>query len=180
MSDYIIETDNLTVYYGQHRGIVDVNLTVEQGEIFGFLGPNGAGKTTTQRVLLDIIRPTQGRAMIFGQDCQQEGVTIRKRVGYLPGELSLYPDMRGRDFLQMLASLHETDVDTTYRRRLYEMLDLDPKYREPILLQVIVGLSCDEIADELGITRSAVMTQLFRAREKIKARLKDDDASSAS
>jgi ABC-2 type transport system ATP-binding protein len=126
MSDKIIKTEELTVYYGKQRGVIDVNLSVDKGEVFGFLGPNGAGKTTTQRVLMDIIRPTRGRATVFGLDCQREGVAIRKRVGYLPGELSLYPNMRGRDFLNMLASLQETEVERIFRRRLYERLDLDP------------------------------------------------------
>lgn len=85
MNARVIETQDLTVYYGKHRGIVDVNLTVDKGEVFGFLGPNGAGKTTTQRVLLDIFPPTSGQAHIFGLNCQKEGVEIRK---YLPWQWS--------------------------------------------------------------------------------------------
>lgn len=132
MAHKVIATEDLTVYYGQHRGIVDVDLEVEEGEIFGFLGPNGAGKTTTQRVLLDVIRPTSGRAAIFGLDCQQEGVAIRKRVGYLPGDLHLYDRMRGGAFLDLMAALYSYDVDPAYRRELLERLDLDPtrKIRE--------------------------------------------------
>ncbi len=126
MSEKLIETQDLTVYYGKHRGIIDVNLSVVKGEVFGFLGPNGAGKTTTQRVLLDVIRPTSGRATIFGLDCKKDGVAIRKRIGYLPGELSLYPTMRGRHFLHMLASLQEKKVERSYRQELYARLDLDP------------------------------------------------------
>lgn len=125
MADNVIATDKLTVYYGEHRGIVDVDLEVEEGEVFGFLGPNGAGKTTTQRVLLDVIRPTRGRATIFGLDCQEEGVAIRKRVGYLPGDLHLYERMRGGEFLDLMASLYAYDVDPAYRRELVERLDLD-------------------------------------------------------
>ena len=101
MSEIIIETKDLTVYYGKYRGIKNVNLTVVKGEAFGFLGPNGAGKTTTQRVLLDVIRPTSGRASIFGMDCRKQGVEIRRRVGYLPGELALYKDMRADQFFNM-------------------------------------------------------------------------------
>jgi ABC-2 type transport system ATP-binding protein len=126
MTKNIIETRDLTVFYGKTRGIADVNLAVQQGEVFGFLGPNGAGKTTTQRVLLDIIRPTRGTAAIFGMDCQTKGVNIRKRVGYLPGELSLYPNMKGEDFLDMLASLQEGSAERTYRQQLYDRLDFDP------------------------------------------------------
>ena len=126
MVQKVIETEKLTVYYGKHRGIKDVDLAVEQGEVFGFLGPNGAGKTTTQRVLLDVIRPTRGRAAIFGLDCQQDGAQIRKRIGYLPGELSLFPHMRGRAFLDMMAGLYGFQVDSAYRRTLIERLALDP------------------------------------------------------
>ncbi len=129
MANHVIETHNLTVYYGKHRGILDVNLAVEQGEVFGFLGPNGAGKTTTQRVLMDVIHPTSGRATIFGQDCQKDGVDIRKRVSYLPGELSLYPNMKASEFLDMLVSLRDHTVDKTYRQQLLDRLDLDPSRR---------------------------------------------------
>ena len=126
MGDHIIETSGLTMYYGHQRGIQDVNLQVRKGEIFGFLGPNGAGKTTVQRVLMDVIRPTRGSATIFGLDCQKQGVDIRKQVGYLPSELSLYPNMKADAFLQMLASLREERVDLTFRQQLYERLNLDP------------------------------------------------------
>ncbi len=126
MAQPVIQTQNLTVYYGKHRGIKDVDLAVHEGEVFGFLGPNGAGKTTTQRVLLDVIRPTSGQATIFGLDCQQDGAEIRKRVGYLPGELSLYPQMRGRAFLNMMAGLYGYKVDRNYLQQLMERLYLDP------------------------------------------------------
>lgn len=126
MNDNIIETEGLTVYYGRQRGILDVDLQVRKGEVFGFLGPNGAGKTTLQRVCLDVIRPTRGRASIFGLDCQKHGVAVRKRIGYLPGELSLYPSMKGEAFLHLLASLRDNTVDRSFRQQLYERLDLDP------------------------------------------------------
>lgn len=126
MAAQVIQTQGLTVYYGKHRGIEDVHLEVEQGEVFGFLGPNGAGKTTTQRALMDIIHPTAGSARIFGLDCQRDGVEVRKRVGYLPGELTLYPNMRAAAFLDMLESLHVKGADRKFRQQLCERLDLDP------------------------------------------------------
>lgn len=131
MAQYVIETQGLTVYYGRHRGILNVNLQVEKGEIFGFLGPNGAGKTTTQRVLLDVIRPTRGSAAIFGLNCQEEGVAIRQRVGYLPGELSLPEGMTARQYFNMLASIRGRR-DRAYEQELCERLDLNPnrKMRE--------------------------------------------------
>ena len=85
-----IETQKLTKSYGPHRGIVDVDLEVTEGEVFGFLGPNGAGKTTTIRTLLDLIRPTSGRALVFGIETRVDPVAIHRRTGYLPGEFSLY------------------------------------------------------------------------------------------
>ncbi|MFC2065160.1 ABC transporter ATP-binding protein [Chloroflexota bacterium] len=125
MTDNVIETQDLTVYYGKHRGILDVNLTVEKGEVFGFLGPNGAGKTTTQRVLLDVFPPTTGRASVFGLDCQKEGVELRKRIGYLPGELALYANMKASEFFKMYDYLRGTNSSKNYWRELADRLDLD-------------------------------------------------------
>ncbi len=128
MAEHVIETKGLTVYYGRQRGIVDVDLRVEQGEIFGFLGPNGAGKTTTQRVLLDIIRPTAGEAHMFGLDCQKQGVEARRRVGYLPGELALYDSMRASQFFEMTASLQDNAARGSWKT-LAERLNLDASRR---------------------------------------------------
>jgi ABC-2 type transport system ATP-binding protein len=125
MSKNIIETKDLTVYYGKHRGIRDVNLTVEKGEVFGFLGPNGAGKTTTQRVLLDVFPPTSGKASIFGLDCQAQGVELRKRIGYLPGELALYSNMKASDFFSMYEYLRGENGSKDYWRELADRLNLD-------------------------------------------------------
>ena len=125
MDDNVIETNNLTVLYGKHRGIDGVSLTVKQGEVFGFLGPNGAGKTTTLRVLLDIIRPNQGTASIFGLDCQKDGVAIRNRIGYIPGELALPLNMKGRVYLNTIDALRNKKANPDYRRKLAARFDLD-------------------------------------------------------
>jgi ABC-2 type transport system ATP-binding protein len=129
VTEYAIETRGLSVYYGRHRGILNVDLRVEQGEVFGFLGPNGAGKTTTQRVLMDIIRPTAGEARMLGRDCQKDGVAARDRVGYLPGELSLYDSMKVRRFFKMYASLQKSNTDPGHWRALSERLVLDTSRR---------------------------------------------------
>ena len=100
MSQAIIETNNLSVNYGQYRGIHELNLIVEKGEVYGFLGPNGAGKTTTQRVLLDIIRPTTGRAIVFGLDCQKDGAQIRRPIAHIHGELKHYHPLRAHEYLE--------------------------------------------------------------------------------
>jgi len=125
MTNNVIETRDLTVYYGKHRGILDVNLSVEKGEVFGFLGPNGAGKTTTQRVLLDVFPPTKGQATVFGKDCHKDGVEIRKQIGYLPGELALYANMKARDFFKMYEYLRKDKKSNGYWRELADRLDLD-------------------------------------------------------
>ena len=128
MTESIIDTRDLTMYYGRQVGIDGVTMTVEQGEVFGFLGPNGAGKTTTQRVLMDVIRADRGKALLFGLDSRADGVAIRKRVGYLPGELSLPDTMTGRQFLNVMASVRGMK-DRSYRDELCERLDLDPSRR---------------------------------------------------
>jgi ABC-2 type transport system ATP-binding protein len=127
----IIETDKLTKFYGSHRGIVDVDLQVQEGEAFGFLGPNGAGKTTTIRILLDLIRPTSGKASVFGVDARTDPVAIHRRTGYLPGEFSLYDKLTGGETIEYFANLRG-GVDPAYVRSLVERLDLDPsrRYRE--------------------------------------------------
>jgi ABC-2 type transport system ATP-binding protein len=124
----IIETEQLSKSYGPHRGIVDVDLAVSEGEIFGFLGPNGAGKTTTIRVLLDLIRPTSGKAKVFGIETTADPVTIHRRVGYLPGEWNLYDRLTGAETIRYFANLRG-GVDPAYTAQLVERLDLDPSRR---------------------------------------------------
>ena len=127
MTPAMIQTQDLTLYYGSQRGIEALDLQIEAGEVFGFLGPNGAGKTTTLRILLDIIRPTRGTATIFGLDCQKEGVAIRERIGYLPGELNLPTSMTANQYLDLLAGARGQKTDgRAYRDTLCERLSLDP------------------------------------------------------
>jgi len=129
--DVVVQIEKLTKFYGRHRGIIEVDLSVNQGEVFGFLGPNGAGKTTTIRLLLDHIRPTSGRATIFGIETTEDPVAIHRRVGYLPGEFSLYDRLTGAQTIEYFANLRG-GVDGDYVKSLIERLDLDPsrRYRE--------------------------------------------------
>jgi ABC-2 type transport system ATP-binding protein len=120
----VIETHGLTKYYGGDRGVVDLDLTVEAGAVFGFLGPNGAGKTTTIRLLLDLIRPTSGQAQILGLDTRRDSVAIRRRIGYLPGEYTLYPRLTGAETLEYLGNLRG-GVDRAKVKGLAERLDFD-------------------------------------------------------
>jgi ABC-2 type transport system ATP-binding protein len=126
MSAAIIETSKLSKRYGKSRGIVDVDLTVEQGEVFGFLGPNGAGKTTTIRVLLGFMRPTSGAAEIFGLDTKKESVAIRANVGNLPGEFALEDKMTGEGLVKLFARLRGVK-DMRYAHELAERLGAEMK-----------------------------------------------------
>ena len=101
----VIRAEQLTKTYGQNRGIAGVEFVVDAGEVFGFLGPNGAGKTTTIRLVLDLIRPTSGRLEVFGLDSRRDSVAIRRRLGYLPGDLRLYERMTGRELLEFFGRL---------------------------------------------------------------------------
>jgi len=124
----VIETERLTKHYGKHRGIVDVDLTVAPGEIFGFLGPNGAGKTTTIRLLLDLIRPTSGRARVFGIESTVDPVAIHRRIGYLPGEFALFDRLTGGQTVEYYGNLRG-GVDRRRQAELMARFDLDPSRR---------------------------------------------------
>ena len=128
MSEPAIRTLGLTKYYGRQLGIENVDLVVERGQVFGFLGPNGAGKTTTIRCLLDLLRPTAGAASVLGLDPRRDAVAVRSRVGYLPGELSLYADMTGHQLCRYFAALRGLDPPPEIDR-LARRLDLDLERR---------------------------------------------------
>lgn len=121
----VIEMKDLTKNYGKARGIIDVNLNVEQGEIFGFIGPNGAGKSTAIRTLLGLIYPTSGSATIFGKNCNL-CPEVRKEVGYLPSEVFYYDNMRVIDLLKYSASFYKKDC-TKRINELAEIMNLDLK-----------------------------------------------------
>lgn len=120
----IIKTTKLSKYYGKARGIVDLDLTVAQGEFFGFIGPNGAGKSTSIRTLLGLIAPTSGRAEIFGKDITKEKEAILSHIGYLPSEAIFYQGMRVKDILKLSADLRKKDC-TNEAGKLCERLQLD-------------------------------------------------------
>jgi ABC-2 type transport system ATP-binding protein len=124
----IIEIQNLSKYYGKARGIIDVSLDVEEGEIFGFIGPNGAGKSTTIRLLLSLIYPTSGSAKVFGKDAIKFGPEIRQEVGYLPSEVFYYDKMRVHELLNYSASFYKKDCSQRIRE-LADIMELDLKRR---------------------------------------------------
>ena len=126
-----IETKGLTKDYGSGHGIFDLDLTVNEGEVCGFLGPNGAGKTTTIKLLMGMTHATRGRATVFGLDADGDSVAVKKKVGYVPGELPQFGGWRGTEIVAYLAGLRG-DVDDAEVEIFAKRLDLDlsRKYRE--------------------------------------------------
>ena len=131
MTSAAIRTERLSKDYGAGRGLFDLDLEIERGEVFGFLGPNGAGKSTTMRLLLDLISPTSGSAALLGLDSHKESLEIRRRVGFLPGDFALYPKLNGAAILDYLAELRG-GVDPRIRAHLAKRFDaeLDRPVRE--------------------------------------------------
>jgi ABC-2 type transport system ATP-binding protein len=121
----IIQTRNLTKYYGKNRGIENLNLDVQKGEVFGFLGPNGAGKTTTIRLLLNLIHATSGETTILGRNVRTESELIRERVAYLPGELGIFKDWTASRTLSYLFKLYGRPVNWEKVEELARTLNLD-------------------------------------------------------
>jgi ABC-2 type transport system ATP-binding protein len=119
-----IRLEGLAKYYGPVIGIEDVSLDVERGEVFGFLGANGAGKTTTIRLVLDLLRPSKGRAAVLGLDCHRDSLAARRAIGYLPGELPVYPDLSAGGYLDFLARIDARPVAPEYLRSLLRRFDV--------------------------------------------------------
>lgn len=119
----VIALRELTKRYGRTVAVRGLTLDVWPGEVFGFLGLNGAGKTTTIRILLDLLRPTAGRASVLGHDCQADGLAARASIGYLPGEISFYQDLTGRRVLDLLARLSGMPVSAAYQRELLDRFE---------------------------------------------------------
>lgn len=124
--DTVIRLRKLTKYYGKHRGILDLDLEVKEGEIYGFIGPNGAGKSTTIRTMLGLLRPSSGSAELFGMEVSSHKTQILKRVGYMPAETAFYSSMRVKDALAFSADLYGRDCREE-AARLCERLKLDTK-----------------------------------------------------
>lgn len=124
----IIQTNQLTKSYGRSRGIIDVSFDIQEGEVFGFLGPNGAGKTTTMRTLMGLLHANSGNATIGGLDCWTQSTEVKKLVGYLPGEFTFDPGLRGAQIIEYLGHLRG-GVDQAYVLSLVERLGFDPSKR---------------------------------------------------
>ena len=121
----ILVTHGLAKKYGKVEALRPLNISLYKGEVLGYLGPNGAGKTTTIRLLLGLIKPTEGSALIFGHDSQVEKVEIHKRLAYVPGEATLWPSLTGQETLYLLGKVHG-QIDENYLKNLIKRFQFDP------------------------------------------------------
>lgn len=121
----VIEINNLTKNYGHFQALKGINLSVNQGEIFGFIGPNGAGKSTTIRILLGMLKATSGQAKIFNLDVFDEALPVHEKLAYVPAEVNLWPNLTGGEVIDILMSMTKVQ-DKDKRDRLLKLFDLDP------------------------------------------------------
>lgn len=122
----IITVKDLTKNFGSFHALNGLNLTVKKGEVHGFLGPNGAGKSTTIRILLGLLRKTDGEAMLFGEDPWAEATKLHKRLAYVPGEVNFWPNLSGGEVIDLLGSLRGNGINKKRRAELLERFKLDP------------------------------------------------------
>lgn len=167
----ILKTDSLTKRFGKFTALEKVNLEVKEGEVYGFIGPNGAGKTTTIRILLGILKATEGNATIFGKDVWRDAVEIHKSIAYVPGEVNLWPDLTGGEVIDLFVRLRGSN-NQSRREELIEKFDLDPAKkcgtyskgnRQKVAL--IAAFSSDAelyILDEPSSGLDPLMNQLFQ------------------
>ncbi|MBS4219843.1 ABC transporter ATP-binding protein [Bacillus sp. FJAT-49711] len=121
----MLKTSNLTKRFGNFTALDGVNIEVNEGEVFGFIGPNGAGKSTTIRVLLGILKATEGEARIFGKDVWKDAVEIHKRIAYVPGDVNLWPNLTGGEVIDLFVKLRGTNHKSR-REELIQKFNLDP------------------------------------------------------
>jgi ABC-2 type transport system ATP-binding protein len=121
----ILKTTNVTKKFGKFTALDGVNLEVKSGEVFGFIGPNGAGKSTTIRILLGILKATEGEAKIFGLDAWKDAVEIHKRISYVPGDVNLWPNLTGGEVIDLFMQMRGS-TNHNRREELIQKFDLDP------------------------------------------------------
>ena len=175
MKEPAIRVEALTKYYGPVIGVEELSFEVAPGEVYGFLGANGAGKTTTIRLLLDLLRPSRGRATVLGFDCHRQSLDARRRIGYLPGDLPIYPDLTARGYLDYLAQLDGRPVSPGYLEELLKRfdvseLDLRRRLRDQShgmkqkigIVQALMGGAPVLVLDEPTAGLDPLMVQAFR------------------
>lgn len=124
--DKLVEVKGLQKNFGQFQALKDVSFEVNAGEVLGYIGPNGAGKSTTIRILLGIIRATQGKVQIFGKDVWQDSIEIHKKIAYVPGDVYLWPNLSGGETIDLFLKLHGA-INQEKRDQLIKKFDLNPK-----------------------------------------------------
>lgn len=124
--DKLVEVKGLQKNFGQFQALKDVSFEVNAGEVLGYIGPNGAGKSTTIRILLGIIRATQGKVQIFGKDVWQDSIEIHKKIAYVPGDVYLWPNLSGGETIDLFLKLHGA-INQKKRDQLIKKFDLNPK-----------------------------------------------------
>ena len=170
-----IRAEGLTKYYGAVIGIEELSFEVAPGEVYGFLGANGAGKTTTIRLLLDLLRPSRGSASVLGIDCHRRSLEARRQIGYLPGDLPIYPDLNARDYLAYLSRLDGRPVAADYLRHLlarFDVSEIDQRRRLRVqshgmkqkigIIQALMARPAVAILDEPTAGLDPMMVQAFR------------------
>jgi len=169
----VVRLSRLSKRYGSHPALVDVDLEIDQGEVFGYLGPNGAGKTTTIRILLGLLRPTAGRAEVFGLDTWSDAVAVHARTGYVPGEPGLWERLTGAATITYLARLRADLAQVARAHLLAERLDLDLDRRvgalskgnkqKLVIVQAFMGDPELVVLDEPTTGLDPLMQQEFHA-----------------
>jgi ABC-2 type transport system ATP-binding protein len=169
--DIAVKTEGLSKHYGSFAALDKLDLEVKTGEVLGYLGPNGAGKTTTIRLLLGLIKPTSGKAEIFGLDAQADKVAAHRRLAYVPGEATFWPSLTGAETLHLLAKVHG-EIDTAYQSELIERFRFDPSKkvrtyskgnRQKINLIAALSTRADLLVmDEPTSGLDPIMEQAFR------------------
>ena len=175
MRDGAIQAEGVAKYFGDVIGVEDLSFEVARGEIYGFLGANGAGKTTTIRLLLDLLRPTRGRMTVQGLDCQRQSLEARRRIGYLPGDFPVYPDLTAAGYLDYLARLDGRSVSRSYLDELLarfdvSTVDLRRRLRDQShgmkqkigIIQALMGRAPVLVLDEPTAGLDPLMVQAFR------------------
>ncbi len=167
----VIKTTNLTKRYGGTTALDHLSIEVKKGEVLGYLGPNGAGKTTTIRLLLGLIKSSEGEVTIFGNDASRDAADLHKRMAYVPGETSFWPNMTGAETLRFLANIHGK-IDEAYQKELIEKFAFDPNKkvrsyskgnRQKIALIAALSTRADLlIFDEPTSGLDPVMAKVFR------------------
>lgn len=172
---YVVEIEDLTKRFGKFEALSHLNMTLHEGEIFGFIGPNGAGKSTTIKTLLGMLKPSQGSVQLFGQDAFKKPVSIHERIAYVPGDVNLWPNLTGGEVIDFLLSLQK-HVDHERKQALIKDFELDVRKkcgayskgnRQKVALVAALSMEADlYIFDEPTSGLDPLMERIFQSHVK--------------